>query len=143
MSKKSPSLLIVDNDIDDIEFFLEAAASVTPKCHCVSATSGEKAFAYLDDNNNILPDFIFLDLNMPRMDGKKFLTELRKQRIFDSIKVIIYTTSNDPDIKTLTLLGADRIITKPRTFEGICEAIALATGATYSADPKMASGALW
>lgn len=60
------------------------------------------------------PDFIFLDLNMPRVNGKQFLIELKKKKDLAHIPVIIYTSSKwDKDKMETRDLGAVHFITKP------------------------------
>lgn len=60
------------------------------------------------------PDLIFLDLNMPRMNGYEFLTAMKASESFDSIPVIILTTSDvESDVVRSYKLGAASYITKP------------------------------
>lgn len=116
----SLTLLIVDDDADDRQLFFEAAAETEKDCQCLAADNGEEALALLHAADAALPDFIFLDLNMPRMGGQKFLQELRKQKKFDHIRVIVYSTSNRPEaIAEMRQLGADAFITKPNSFDEI------------------------
>jgi CheY-like chemotaxis protein len=63
------------------------------------------------------PDYIFLDINMPVMDGKECLVEIRKNPRLKEIPVIIYSTASEPrEIATLYFLGASSYITKPRSY---------------------------
>ena len=117
-------LLIVDDDIDDRDLFFEAVAEVDPSCRCMSAQNGEEALEILKRDDIPLPAFIFLDLNMPRMNGMQFFTEMRKNKNFHHIQVIVYSTSRRlEDAMEMERLGAIAFITKPKTFSGICEAI--------------------
>ena len=68
------------------------------------------------DNLVSLPDYVFLDINMPTMDGKACLKNLKRDQRFKSIPVIIYTTStNKMDIDLCRQLGATDYIIKPNT----------------------------
>ena len=82
------TLLIVDDDPDDIQLFCEALAEINETIHCFSATNGEEALQLLKATI-VKPDFIFLDLNMPRMSGKQLLVQLKSDAQFASIPVII------------------------------------------------------
>src|SRR4030095_16900984 len=85
-------LLIVDDDSDDIQLFCEAVAEINETFHCFSAGNGEEALQLLK-SAIVKPDFIFLDLNMPRMNGKQLLVQLKKDPKFAKIPVVIYSTS--------------------------------------------------
>lgn len=67
-----------------------------------------------------LPDFIFLDIRMPRIDGKKCLVEIKKDERLKNIPVIIYTTSKGvEESKELRDMGAFHFISKPRNADEI------------------------
>lgn len=110
--------MIVDDDEDDIDFFFDAINGINPTYTCIAAGNGEIALHKLQNNSvEELPDFIFLDLNMPRMDGKTCLGELKKDHKLKDIPVIIYTTSDNQLDKDETLkLGAAHFLTKANTF---------------------------
>jgi CheY-like chemotaxis protein len=117
------SILYVDDDLDDHEVFSEAVASINPGITCYLATDGKNALDLLNDLD-ILPDYIFLDLNMPRLNGKEFLYSLRESERLKNIDVIIYSTSNNPrDVEECRKLGAIDFIIKPSTWDRIYESI--------------------
>jgi len=117
------TLLIVDDDPDDIQLFCEALAEINETIHCFSATNGEEALQLLKATI-VKPDFIFLDLNMPRMNGKQLLVQLKSDPQFASILVIIYSTSKiKQDVEDSLRMGAVAFITKPNKFEYLVEAI--------------------
>ncbi|HXL56323.1 MAG TPA: response regulator [Chitinophagaceae bacterium] len=117
------TLLIVDDDPDDVQLFCEAVHEVDKSFLCPTAHSGEEALQLLKDAL-IKPDFIFLDLNMPRMGGKQFLALLKKDPQFAKIPVIIYTTSKTKkDLEDSIRLGAASFLTKPSKFENLVKAI--------------------
>lgn len=110
-------VLIIDDDEDDRELFCEAVGHVNKDIDCFHATDGEAALAFLTDANGNLPDFIFLDLNMPRLNGKECLAEIKKRNKVKDIPVIIYSTSNSRHDKEETrLLGAANFLHKPNEF---------------------------
>lgn len=114
------TILIVDDDVDDQELLQEAIQSVDNTVRCLSAWNGEEALRLLQAANSHLPDLIFLDLNMPRMNGKTFLAKIKQSDGLSHIPVVIYSTSKlEEDIEQTRQLGAARFITKPDSFEGI------------------------
>ncbi len=117
------TLLIVDDDPDDIQLFCEAVTEISKTFHCFSAGNGEEALQLLNVTI-VKPDFIFLDLNMPRMSGKQCLIQLKNNPQFANIPVIIYSTSKiEKDIEDSLRLGAVSFITKPNKFEELVKAI--------------------
>ena len=104
--------------------FCEALQVVDGGVKCLAAEDGLEALRMLSTRELSLPDFIFLDLNMPRMDGKQCLAEIKRINGLRHIPVIIYTTSKHPkDIADTKKLGAVHFITKPFHFDGICQSI--------------------
>ena len=105
--------LLVDDDEDDQEIFCLALEKVDPSINCLTASDGREALLMLK-NKSVTPDYIFLDLNMPQMDGKECLKEIRKHDHLRNIPVIIFTTSSAPrDVEETKRLGATSFITKP------------------------------
>jgi CheY-like chemotaxis protein len=120
----TPSVFLIDDDEDDKELFLEAIGEVNPSVKCRTADSGEEALAVLKDEGTLIPDFIFLDINMPGIGGMECLAELRKMRKLSHVPVIIYTTSGlKKDMDETEKLGASGYFTKPGPFEEICTVI--------------------
>jgi CheY-like chemotaxis protein len=104
--------LLIDDDSEESEIFHYALEELAFKVKCHSVTSGKEALSFLN-NRPSKPDYIFLDLNMPRMDGKQCLREIRKLGKADSIPVILYSTAFlEGQKQDLETLGADGFITK-------------------------------
>jgi CheY-like chemotaxis protein len=113
-------LFLVDDDIDDHEIFKSALAKVNEDLALITATNGYEALEALTMANT-LPDYIFVDLNMPRMGGLQFLKEIKQTETLRHIPVIIYTTSSNPsDIAKTKELGAVSFVTKPSRFSELC-----------------------
>ena len=116
MIKVKKSYMIVDDDAEDREFFCDAVKEIDLSAECFEANNGEDALKKLRSQKR-LPYLIFLDLNMPRMDGKSCLAELKKDNLLKHIPVIIYTTSSShKDVEETRELGASYFLTKPADF---------------------------
>ncbi len=114
------NILIVDDDAEDRQLFIDAIKDVDPDIKCTTAIDGKQALEDLKNSYNSLPDLIFLDLRMPRFSGKKCLLELKKDELLSPIPVIIYTTSKElEESKELRELGAVHFISKPTDPEEI------------------------
>lgn len=115
--------LLVDDDLDDREIFIDVLQDIDKEIICHTATNGLEALSFLEKASP-LPDFIFLDLNMPVMSGIQFLTEIKRHNKFDAIKIIIYTTSSyEKDIKETQELGANHFLTKPYSTVSLADSI--------------------
>lgn len=113
-------LFLVDDDIDDHEIFKSALSKVDGDLTLLTATNGYEALDLLSTTGT-LPDYIFVDLNMPRMGGLQFLKEIKQTDTLKNIPVIIYSTSSNPvDIAKTKQLGAISFITKPSRFSDLC-----------------------
>lgn len=106
-------ILIVDDDEEDRELFIDVVSRIAPSVTCREACDGEDALALLT-GTSLLPDLIFLDLNMPRIGGIEFLKQVKKDARLKDIPVVIYTTSKRTEAKREALrLGAVYFISKP------------------------------
>lgn len=109
-------ILYVDDDLDDRVIISEVFREIDPSISCLTVCDGRQAIEFLNSTGP-LPDYIFLDVNMPVMDGKECLVELKQNSKFKEIPVIIYSTTNDPtEIKSFYRLGASSFMHKPNTF---------------------------
>lgn len=118
---KVTRFLIVDDDKEDQELFIDAVKEVDPTIECISALNGQEALDLLLKDFPTLPDYIFMDLNMPGLNGAQCLSEIKKIRDLADIPVLIYTTSNwIKNEEETRRLGANHFFTKPVRFHEIC-----------------------
>jgi CheY-like chemotaxis protein len=109
--------LLADDDNDDAELFKEALSTIDPPIDCVHVEDGKSVFQFLMDPANRKPDIIFLDLNMPVMNGWQCLAKLKNDLTFQEIPVIMYSTSSHYRDKEIAKeLGALAFFTKPSNF---------------------------
>jgi CheY-like chemotaxis protein len=112
--------LLVDDDPDDQEVFLTALSDVSSSVLCLVAPDGDRALELLH-NKDTIPHYVFLDLNMPRMDGFEFLTAMKKSSVLKNIPVIVYsTTSHKGQIERVKKLGATEFYTKTYKYNELC-----------------------
>ncbi|HWB24669.1 MAG TPA: response regulator [Chitinophagaceae bacterium] len=107
-------VILIDDDPDDHEIFSMAISEASSGIACVLYDSAETALEELSKQGTTPPDYIFLDLNMPRMNGMQFLEYVKKDDALAGIPVVIYSTSILPSIKTQALqYGASDFLAKP------------------------------
>lgn len=110
---------LIDDDIDDHEIFDLALNNLNLNVECRFATNGKAGMELLKADQTFTPDIIFLDLNMPVMGGKEFLS-LIKQSEFKNIPVFIYSTSDEEVFRKETAaLGAAGYIVKTSTLSAL------------------------
>lgn len=93
---------------------------------CITADDCGEALKKLAQDTSFIPDYIFLDLNMPKMNGKQCLKEIKKQAHLKHIPVIMYTTSlNQRDIAETKEIGASTYIIKPSNISELASVLKL------------------
>jgi CheY-like chemotaxis protein len=116
-------LLIIDDDSEDCELFCEAVNEVDSAITCLTAQDGKEAIQLLTTLKD-QPDYIFLDINMPVMNGKETLAEIKRTTKLKQIPVIMYsTTSNTEEIQGYYSMGAHDFLIKPHNFKKLVEAL--------------------
>lgn len=89
-------ILNIDDDIDDREMFCAAIKEVDAMISCIHLDSGFKALEFVA-KSEILPDYIFIDINMPKMDGFECVEEIRSLPGMKAISIVMYSTAFRPD----------------------------------------------
>ena len=113
-------VLIVEDDDDDV-FLLKRALdrarrSLNRDIECEQVDNGLDALFLVsrEDLTEKLPDALVLDLNMPRLDGIKFLRSLRQSLLLKELPVFVLTTTTASSIHSEAMqAGADRVFVKP------------------------------
>lgn len=111
---KKPTFFLIDDDIDDHEVFEMALHKIDDNFIFSVARDGVEGLQKLKADDDFIPDFIFLDINMPRMDGMQCLPEIKKLRHLQHSRIIMYSTTNDEKVRQASQqLGADEFMVKP------------------------------
>ena len=109
-------IFLIDDDEDDKEMFCEVLKEINPCFSCIISSGGVQALQMLE-NQVLMPDLIFLDLNMPRMNGKQCLMKIKKMEKYSSVPVIIYSTTKvEDEIMETKKLGAEDFMVKPNSM---------------------------
>lgn len=115
---KHSKIIIADDDIDDRTIIEQAFNQLGHKDMLCFANDGEALMELLNEKKSDSgSSIIFLDLNMPRKDGRQALQEIKNNPGLKKIPVIVFTTSKSrEDIEFTYEIGANCYITKPNTF---------------------------
>ena len=106
--------LLIDDDEDDQEIFSMALEDINSGIQCIMVSNGVAALEKLNAKKPLIPDFIFIDVNMPKMNGIECLREIQKLDHLKDAEVFMYSTSSDEKmIEKSKALGAKDFIVKP------------------------------
>ncbi|MFL9832151.1 response regulator [Flavobacterium sp. ARAG 55.4] len=117
MQKDFILITLADDDEDDRMFFTDAFDELKINTVVNTVNDGVALMNFLYDPESILPNIIFLDLNMPLKSGIECLKEIKAEPKFKDIVIAIYSTSSsEEDIENTFVLGANIYIKKPSNF---------------------------
>lgn len=120
MEKDFIIITLADDDEDDRLFFEDAFDELKINTKVTTCNDGVELMEYLTNPDTILPNILFLDLNMPRKNGFECLLEIKKDSRFDDIAIAIYSTSSsEDDIENTFVHGANIYIKKPNDFNNL------------------------
>ena len=125
------TILMADDDIDDRDLTRDAMQKNQLETELKWVEDGEELLDYLNRRGRFSdptaaprPGLILLDLNMPRMDGREALREIKADPELRRIPIIVLSTSSaEEDVQHSYELGANCFITKPGTFDRLVEVI--------------------
>jgi chemotaxis family two-component system response regulator Rcp1 len=120
--KEIREVLLVDDNPADIDLTRDALSRNSCPSNVHSVVDGMAAIAFLQQkgeySNAMRPDIIFLDLNLPRKDGRAVLAEAKGNPRLKNIPIIIFSTSSaHADVRRSYELGANCYVTKPGNLE--------------------------
>ena len=95
-SSKIISCMLIDDDLDDQEVFRMALERIDPDIVCLFANDGVRGLERLYVDASFIPDFIFVDINMPRINGLECIKEIRKISWLKDVPLYVYSTSLNP-----------------------------------------------
>src|ERR1700694_512556 len=113
------TILYVDDDADDREFFPDAIHEANPRADVVLVENGLKAMDYLyriKDAHTTLPSLIILDINMPFLDGRETFQRIRTDLALRHIPIVVFSSSENPNDKVWFRNSGAEFITKPNNI---------------------------
>lgn len=108
-------ILYADDDLDDLQLLEDAFTNYSSNVEMVTCRNGLQALAYLKNLSPLeeSPCLLILDINMPKMNGKEVLREIRSMERFRDIPVVLFSTSTHPADKEFALRYNAGFVTKP------------------------------
>ncbi len=114
---------MIEDDHDDQEIFLTALMEAYPRANCWVAENCMQALDRMKSRMAPIPDYIFMDWNLPLMDGKDCIHEIRASGI-DNVCLIILTGSRPPmSAEALAQLGIEKVLSKPTSIRDLVNEI--------------------
>ena len=118
-------VLCIDDDQDDLLFMKEAIAGHRPEFSMVEVLDGSAALEFLNKakKEDRLPCLIIMDINMPKMDGKKTIPFIKNDPVLSSIPLVVFTTSSNISDRRFFEDFDVIYITKPAHYEGFVKKV--------------------
>ena len=117
MDKEYKHIILADDDEDDRLFFTDAFDELKINTKVNTFNDGVELMNYLNKPDAVLPNVLFLDLNMPRKNGIECLDEIKTNEKFNDIAIAIFSTSSSEEhIEETFVRGANIYIKKPSDF---------------------------
>jgi response regulator RpfG family c-di-GMP phosphodiesterase len=114
-------VLVADDDKDDFEVLSEVINNLSIKIFLSRAENGDVLMKLI---HNKMPDLLLLDLMLPCKDGKDCIREIRSDKKFDSLPIIVYTSLRDLEsIEFCYRWGTNLFVHKPQTFSEIGDVV--------------------
>jgi chemotaxis family two-component system response regulator Rcp1 len=125
---RTTEVLLVDDNPADTDLTSEVLMRNGCPSHIHAVTDGAEAIAFLHQRgkyaNVLLPDFVMLDLNLPKKDGRAVLAEVKADPVLRKIPITIFSTSEArQDIMRSYELGANCYVSKPGNLQDFISAV--------------------
>ena len=121
VEERVEKVLLADDDDDDFELFEEAIRDLNVNVKLSRAENGDILLKLLDAD---IPDILFLDILMPKCDGRDCLQDIRRQRKFDQLPIIVYTSMSDFDsIEFCYRHGSNFYVLKPASYTELVQVL--------------------
>lgn len=118
------NIYLADDDSDDIELFQEALLDVCNYCSLTSSRNGLELLNMLEAQQTALPEMLFIDVNMPLVNGLECLQKIKSEDRLKNIPVVVLTTSATvATIERAYKLGANLFVEKPSDYNKLKEMI--------------------
>lgn len=113
------NILLIDDDIDDVEILTEAIEFLLEKKVCYAATKHAKVIEALQ-NSQIIPDLIFMDLNMPGVNHRELLDQIKSSELMQQVPLVLYSSHTEEIMKELAKpFEIAHYVTKPTSYQDL------------------------
>src|SRR5947209_917696 len=127
------SLLLAEDNLEHCFFFKKALQQVGPKIQYSEVNDGDALMQLLE---NFIPDLLFLDLNMPCKNGAECIKEIRENRAYDSLPIVVFTISTQENaVQAAYGFGANLFFVKPTNYVALISSLKTILSMDWS-DPK-------
>ena len=117
------TIFLAEDNPDDVEITKRAFKRSRLGCELVVARDGEEALRLLTEGA-VRPDFVLLDINLPKLDGLQVLERVRAEERLAGLPIVVMSVSDrEEDVRRSYELGANSYIQKPVVFEKFIEAL--------------------
>src|SRR5687767_8124142 len=113
-------IVFIADDPYDQAVFIRALKDVSPQTICFAVADASDAL-FIMEQERVMPKYIFVELNLPRMNGLEFLKQIKQKQFLKNVPVIVHAPSLQPNkVIELKEFGALAIYYKPYDYCGIC-----------------------
>ncbi|MGZ5135846.1 MAG: response regulator [Flavitalea sp.] len=114
-------VLCVDDDLDDRLVICDAIRDVDPTLQVVQACNGIEANQFLQcaKSTGNFPCLVILDMNMPLMDGRETLKQIKMDETLKNLSIVFFTTSSNPRDQSFSVEYGVEFVTKPSNYSSI------------------------
>ena len=117
-------IIVVEDNIGDVQLVRFVLDKMEPKYHFLHFESGVELLEYSKDHSFDDIALVFLDYNLPKLNGKEMLSELRAQDNSKYVPIVLFSSSSAPsDIKQCYEMGVNGFVTKPLDYIAFCKTI--------------------
>ena len=115
------SVVLADDTLEHCFFFRKALKEIAPDIQYTEVYDGEKLISLLE---GYLPDLLFMELSMPCKNGMQCIREIRENRSYDLMPIIVFSINSKPNaIQNAYSLGADLYIIKPGEYSALASCL--------------------
>jgi DNA-binding response OmpR family regulator len=127
------SILLAEDNLEHCFFFRKALKDIAPDIQYSEVHDGEKLMELLE---SYIPDLLFLDLGMPCKNGVECIQEIRENKVYDSLPIVVFTASSQhKTIQTAYGFGANLYMIKPDSYDLLTSSLKAILSMNWN-DPK-------
>lgn len=120
-TKPISNILLAEDNLEHCFFFKKALYQVAPEIKFSAVHDGDVLMSLLKD---LTPDLIFLDLNMPCKNGIECIKDIREDKAYDELPIVVFTISNQVNaIQTAYGFGANLYFVKPSDLSQLASSL--------------------